>query len=149
VPIFQLEGGFAMRILTNISKAELNYLTSQPTAKAMHEKVMTEGIYIPPGDAQGAAEFVAGQKQQKRDSLQISPGGIAAVQKDKDEKKEKSLEEQLKDRIAELKEELAELLSQPANSEEAKEIQEKQANIIRQEILLLNMQLIELQKNNK
>ncbi len=44
-----------MRILTNISKAELNYLANQPTAKAMIEKVKTEGIYIAEGDAQGAA----------------------------------------------------------------------------------------------
>ena len=48
-----------MRILTNVSKAELDYLTSQPTAKALIEKVNTEGIYIPEGDAKGAAEFVA------------------------------------------------------------------------------------------
>lgn len=27
-----------MRILTNVSKTELDYLTSQPTAKAMQEK---------------------------------------------------------------------------------------------------------------
>lgn len=48
-----------MRILTNLSKAELNQLTSQPTAKAMIEKVRSEGIYIPQGDAKAAAQFVA------------------------------------------------------------------------------------------
>ena len=36
-----------MRILTNLSKAELDYLTNQPTAKAMIDKVKKEGIYIP------------------------------------------------------------------------------------------------------
>ena len=40
-----------MRILTNVSKAELDYLTNQPTAKALIEKVETEGVYIPEGDA--------------------------------------------------------------------------------------------------
>ena len=34
-----------MRILTNLSKAELDYLTNQPTAKAMIDKVKKEGIY--------------------------------------------------------------------------------------------------------
>lgn len=42
-----------MRILTNVSKAESNNLVNQPTAKAMIEKVKTEGIYIPEGDAHG------------------------------------------------------------------------------------------------
>ena len=33
----------------NVSKAELDYLTNQPTAKALIEKVETEGVYIPEG----------------------------------------------------------------------------------------------------
>ena len=53
-----------MRILTNVSKAELDYLTTQPTAKKMIEKVKSEGIYIPEGDAQSAADFVAMRNQQ-------------------------------------------------------------------------------------
>ena len=69
-----------MRILTNVSKAELDHLVNQPTAKAMIDKVKSEGIYIPEGDAQGAAEFVAMRKQQKQDaSLQISDEGLAAL----------------------------------------------------------------------
>ena len=56
-----------MRILTNVSKAELDYLTNQPTAKKMIEKVKSEGIYIPEGDAQSAADFVAMRNQQKQD----------------------------------------------------------------------------------
>ena len=47
-----------MRVLTNVSKAELDYLTNQPTAKKMIEKVKSEGIYILEGDAQAAADFV-------------------------------------------------------------------------------------------
>lgn len=36
-----------MQILKNISKAELDYLTSQPTAKALIEKNKTDAINIP------------------------------------------------------------------------------------------------------
>ena len=62
-----------MRILTDVSKAELDYLTSQPTAKAMIEKVKTEGKYIAEGDAQGAAAFVASRKQKRQENaLSIS-----------------------------------------------------------------------------
>ena len=45
-----------MRILTNVSKAELDHLVNQPTAKAMIDKVKSEGIYIPEGDVQGAGK---------------------------------------------------------------------------------------------
>ena len=72
-----------MRILTNISKAELDHLANQPTAKAMIEKVKTEGIYIPEGDAQAAADFVAMRDAQKReDTLHISDEGRASMQKE-------------------------------------------------------------------
>ena len=69
-----------MRILTNLSKAELNQLTSQPTAKAMIEKVRSEGIYIPQGDAKAAAQFVAQRQNEKRaDSFEISDKGLTAL----------------------------------------------------------------------
>ena len=57
-----------MRILTNISKAELNYLVNQPTAKAMIQKVKRDGIYIPAGDVRGAAAFVSTRSSQKKDA---------------------------------------------------------------------------------
>ena len=69
-----------MRILTNLSKAELNQLTTQPTAKAMIEKVESEGIYIPEGDAKAAAQFVAQRQNEKRaDSSEISDKGLTAL----------------------------------------------------------------------
>lgn len=69
-----------MRILTNLSKAELNQLTSQPTAKAMIEKVRSEGIYIPQGDAKAADQFVAQRQNEKRaDSFEISDKGLTAL----------------------------------------------------------------------
>ena len=141
-----------MRILTNVSKAELDYLTNQPTAKAMIEKVKTEGIYIPEGDAQGAAEFVAMRNNQKQEAyLQISDEGMAALKKEKEVKAEKentSQEEYIKEKIAELKKELAEIKAQSASSEKAKATQEKKANAIAQQISMLSMQLIQLQKAN-
>ena len=139
-----------MRILTNISKAELDYLTNQPTAKAMIEKVKTEGIYIPEGDVQGATEFVAMRNSQKQeDYLQISKEGMDALKKENEAKEKTSQEEQIKEKIAELKKELAEIKAQRASSEKAKAVQEKKANAIIQQISMLSMQLIQLQKSNR
>lgn len=73
-----------MRILTNLTKAELNRLVNQPTAKAMIKKVKAESIYIPKGDAQRAAEFVASRNKEKRDTLNISDAGIEALRKSLD-----------------------------------------------------------------
>ena len=138
-----------MRILTNVSKAELDYLTNQPTAKAMIEKVKTEGIYIPEGDAQGAAEFVAMRNNQKQEAyLQISDDGMMALKKEKEAKENISQVDQIKEKIAELKKELAEIMGQNANSEKAKANQEKKANAIAQQISMLSMQLTQVQKAN-
>ena len=78
-----------MRILTNLTKAELDNLTSQPTAKAMIDKVKSEGKYIAEGDKEGSAAFVVARKQQKQeDALHISNEGMAALQKPKEAKSE-------------------------------------------------------------
>ena len=128
-----------MRILTNITKAELNYLTSQPTAKAMIEKVKTEGI-------SDSGE----QKNQKQDSLQISAEGKAASQKDATQEDEiTALEERVKNLITSLKEELAEIKTKPAASEKAKKIKDTEIKTIKQEIFLLTMQLVELEKEKR
>lgn len=71
-----------MQILKNISKAELDYLTSQPTAKAMIEKNRAYAINIASGDVNGATEFVASrQKEKQEDALEISDAGLAALKK--------------------------------------------------------------------
>lgn len=71
-----------MQILKNISKAELDYLTSQPTAKALIEKNKTSAINIPKGDAKAAAEFAATRKKEKQeDSFQLSDAGLAVLKK--------------------------------------------------------------------
>ena len=71
-----------MQILKNVSKAELDYLTSQPTAKALIEKNKAEAINIAKGDVKGAAAFVASRKREKQeDALEISDAGLAALKK--------------------------------------------------------------------
>ena len=143
-----------MRILTNVPKAELDYLANQPTAKAMIEKVKSEGIYIPEGDAQGAAEFVAMRKQQKQeDSLQISNEGLAALKKQSEENEKKAKEgnteeDRIKEEIEKLKKELAEIQAKQKKSKQAKKALEGKANAITQQISALSMQLIQVQKMN-
>lgn len=135
-----------MRILTNLSKAELDHLTNQPTAKAMIEKVKTEGIYIPEGDAQAAAEFSAMRDSRKReDTLDLSDGGKAALEKNMEAKETYSRQEQIKKKIAELEKELAEINGQNTDLQTE---QSRKANAVMQQIALLNMQLVQLQKND-
>lgn len=105
-----------MRILTNVTKAELDNLTSQPTAKAMIDKVKSEGKHIAEGDKEGAAAFVVARKQQKQeDALYISNEGMAALQKSKEAKSETTTTntdmvdrelEKLKEKKAKLEQEL-------------------------------------------
>ena len=138
-----------MRILTNLSKAELDYLTNQPTAKVMIDKVKKEGIYIAEGDVEGAQDFVAMRNSQKQvDNLDISSEGMNALKKDNEVKEKTSQEEQIKERIAELKKELSEIKADQVNSEKAKESQEQKIKAITQQISMLSMQLIQVQKAN-
>ena len=140
-----------MRILTNVPKAELDYLANQPTAKEMIEKVKSEGIYIPEGDAQGAAEFVAMRKQQKQEaSLEISDEGLEALKKQLEAKDtdKSSDEDKIKEQIIKLRKELAEIKGKPATSEKAKGAKEQKVNAIERQISMLSMQLIQLMKAN-
>ena len=129
-----------MRILTDVAKAELDYLTSQPTAKAMIEKVKTEGKYIAEGDAQGAAAFVASRKQQRQESaLSISEEGMAALKKAKAAKAEKTTTDtdSVDKEIERLKEKKAELEQKLRTADEAKRQQiEAELNQVNAELLL-------------
>lgn len=142
-----------MRILTNISKTELNQLTNQPTAKAMIDKVKNEGIYIAEGDAQGAAEFVSKRNQEKSGvSLDISAEGLDALNKKKEiqvseTNEDDSKEEQIKKEIAKLEKELAEIRAKQKKSKDSDKALERKANAIVQQISALNMQLIQIEKN--
>ena len=71
-----------MQILKNISKAELNHLTSQPTAKAMIEKNKACAINIPKGDIKKAEEFAQMREaEKKKDTFEISEAGLAVIKK--------------------------------------------------------------------
>lgn len=71
-----------MQILKNISKAELNHLTSQPTAKAMIEKNKACAINIPKGDVKKAEEFAQMRdSEKKKDTFEISDAGLAVLKK--------------------------------------------------------------------
>lgn len=142
-----------MRILTNISKTELNQLTNQPTAKAMIDKVKNEGVYIAEGDAQGTAEFVSKRNQEKSGvSLDISAEGLDALNKKKEiqvseTNEDDSKEEQIKKEIAKLEKELAEIRAKQKKSKDSDKALERKANAIVQQISALNMQLIQIEKN--
>ena len=143
-----------MRILTNVSKAELDYLTNQPTAKAMiDDKVKNDGIYIAEGDVQGAAEFVSKRNQEKSGvSLDISAEGLDALNKKKEiqvseTNEDDSKEEQIKKEIAKLEKELAEIRAKQKKSKDSDKALERKANAIVQQISALNMQLIQIEKN--
>ena len=137
-----------------MSKSELDHLVNQPTAKAMIDKVKNEGIYIPEGDAQGAAEFVTMRNQQKQEaSLQISDEGLAVLKKQTEENEKKAKEgnneeDRIKEEIEKLKKELAEIKSKKAGTEKAQEILDNKAKAISQQISALGMQLIQIQKMN-
>ncbi len=129
-----------MRILTDVSKAELDYLTSQPTAKAMIEKVKTEGKYIAEGNAQGAAAFVASRKQQRQENaLSISEEGMAALKRDKEAQAEKTTTDTsaVDKEIERLKEKKTELEQKLRTADESKRQQiEAELNQVNAELLL-------------
>lgn len=68
-----------MRILKNVTQDELNRYASQPTAKALHERIMKDSVHIPKGDIGAAAVFVASREEEKAanqtDKVEISSTG--------------------------------------------------------------------------
>ncbi len=68
-----------MRILKNITQDELNRYTRQPTAKALHERIMRDSVHATKGDMGAAAVFVAGGEAEKAanqvDRVEISSIG--------------------------------------------------------------------------
>ena len=134
-----------MRILTDVSKAELDYLTSQPTAKAMIEKVKKEGKYIAEGDAQGAAAFVASRKQQSQENaLSISEEGMAALKRDKEAQAKKTTTDTdaVDKEIERLKEKKAELEQKLHTADESKRQQiEAELNQVNAELMLKTTEL--------
>ena len=73
-----------MRILENLTAAELKGYTGRPTAKDLREKNMRDGKYIPPGDKVAAKAYIAGKDTGRqvnddipRDTVKISAEGQA------------------------------------------------------------------------
>ena len=68
-----------MRILKNVTRQELDFYAGQPTAKAMHERVQRDSVYVPKGDAGAAAVFVASRNAERAsnqtDKVEISRAG--------------------------------------------------------------------------
>ena len=68
-----------MRILKNVTQDELKRYASQPTAKALHERMMKDSVYVPKGDVGAAAVFVASRESEKAanltDTVEISGTG--------------------------------------------------------------------------
>ena len=68
-----------MRILKNLTREEIDYYASRPTAKEMHERIMKDSVYIPEGEASAAAVYVAGRDAEKTvnrtDTVEISQAG--------------------------------------------------------------------------
>jgi len=68
-----------MRILQNLTRSELDFYAAQPTAKLLHERIMKDSVYVPPGDKSAAAVYVAGRGTEKAgvslDKAEISVEG--------------------------------------------------------------------------
>lgn len=84
-----------MRIL-KLTRAERDYYVSQPTAKAMHERIMKDSVYIPEGDRAAAAVYVAGRNAEKAvnrtDQVEISHAGQELSRTEKEQGIAKSKE---------------------------------------------------------
>ncbi|MBR3622591.1 MAG: hypothetical protein IKN43_04485, partial [Selenomonadaceae bacterium] len=65
-----------MRILQNLTQKELDYYMAQPTAKALHERIMKDSVYIAEGDKTAAALYVA-EREAKKSSLQKDKAEIS------------------------------------------------------------------------
>ncbi|MBE6085059.1 MAG: hypothetical protein E7203_06275 [Selenomonas ruminantium] len=78
-----------MRILRNLTKQELDYYTSQPTAKKLNERIKRDGITVPAQNAETPAKYSTTE-----DEVDISATGYELQQANKEkashEKTEKS-----------------------------------------------------------
>lgn len=68
-----------MRILKSVTKQELDYYASHPTAKAMHERIMRDSVYVPKSDKSAAAVYAAARHAEheanRADKVEISSAG--------------------------------------------------------------------------
>ena len=77
-----------MRILRNLTKQELDYYTSQPTAKKLNERIKRDGITVPARNAEASAKYSTTE-----DAVDISSAGYELQQASKDKAANEKTEE--------------------------------------------------------
>ena len=77
-----------MRILRNLTKQELDYYTSQPTAKKLNERIKRDGITVPARNAEAPAKYSTTE-----DAVDISSAGYELQQASKDKAANEKTEE--------------------------------------------------------
>lgn len=77
-----------MRILRNLTKQELDYYTSQPTAKKLNERIKRDGITVPARNAEAPAKY-----SKTEDAVDISSAGYELQQASKDKAANEKTEE--------------------------------------------------------
>ena len=80
-----------MRILQNLTRSELDVYTKQPTAKMLRDKTVQDGVFIPSGDKEAAAVYVAGRQKVSgmageglQDAVEISSDGYALKEQERE-----------------------------------------------------------------
>lgn len=77
-----------MRVLRNLTKQELDYYTSQPTAKKLNERIKRDGITVPARNAEAPAKYSTTE-----DAVDISSAGYELQQASKDKAANEKTEE--------------------------------------------------------
>ena len=77
-----------MRVLRNITRQELDYYTSQPTAKKLNERIKRDGVTVPARNAETPAKYSTTE-----DAVDISSAGYELQQASKDKAANEKTEE--------------------------------------------------------
>ena len=77
-----------MRVLRNITRHELDYYTSQPTAKKRNERIKRDGVTVPARNAETPAKYSTTE-----DAVDISSAGYELQQASKDKAANEKTEE--------------------------------------------------------
>ena len=70
-----------MRVLRNLTRQELDYYTSQPTAKKLNERIKRDGVTVPARNAETLDMFSTAE-----DEVDISSAGYELQQANKEKK---------------------------------------------------------------
>ena len=77
-----------MRVLRNITRQELDYYTSQPTAKKLNERIKRDGVTVPARNAETPAKYSTTE-----DAVDISSAGYELQQANKENAANEKTEE--------------------------------------------------------